>query len=81
MKFSTTFVQNTFLDSKVRLDKNRLNSKVRLGKNRPQSKLFQNSDSTNTSTCNSYISQTVTDMKVILVAYERQRSLLSSIKC
>ena len=69
MKFSITFVSTTLPDSKVKLLKNRA-----------QPNLFRLSDSAETSTCRGHNSQSIIDMKAILVAYERYRSLLSSIK-
>ena len=68
-KFSTTFVYNTFPDSVIKLIKNGA-----------QPKLFWTPDSAATSACDSYISQTITDNNVILVGFERYRSLVISIK-
>jgi hypothetical protein len=69
MKLSTNFIQIT-----------NLYSVVKLIKNRTQQKLFQIPDCAETLTCNSYISRTKSDKKVIPVAYERCLSLVSLIK-
>jgi hypothetical protein len=60
MKFSTTFIWT------IRPD-----SMVKLMKNKAQPKLLQISDCTETLTCDSYISRTRSDKKVIPVAFER----------
>ena len=66
---STTFIQTTFQDSVVTLLKNRI-----------QQKLSQIPDCTETSTWNSYISQTRSGIGVILEALERHLSLVVPIK-
>jgi hypothetical protein len=69
MKFSTTFIWT------IRPD-----SVVKLMKNKAQQKLFQIPDCIETLTCDSYISRTRSDKKVILVAFERFLILVSLIK-
>jgi hypothetical protein len=69
MKLITTFIQTTSSDSVVKLMKNKA-----------QQKLFQIPDCAETLTCNSYISRTKSDKKVIPVAFERCLSLVSLIK-
>jgi hypothetical protein len=69
MKLSTTFIYT------IRLD-----SVVKLMKNKAQQKLFQILDCAETLTCDSYISRTRSDKKVIPVAFERLLILVSLIK-
>jgi hypothetical protein len=69
MKFSTTFIWT------IRPD-----SVVNLMKNKAQQKLFQIPDCAETLTCDSYISRTRSDNKVILVTFKRCLSLVSLIK-
>ena len=68
-KLSTTFIQITCPDSVIRLTKNRT-----------QPKLFQIPYCTETSTSNSYISQTRSDIGVIPEALEIYLSLVIPIK-
>ena len=68
-KFSTTFIQITCPDSIVRLLKNTI-----------KPKLFQILDYAETLTWNSHISQTRSDIGVILEALERYLSLVIPIK-
>jgi hypothetical protein len=49
-------------------------------KNKAQQKLFQIPDCAETLTCDSYISRTKSDKKVIPVEFERWLSLVSLIK-
>jgi hypothetical protein len=69
MKFSTTFIWTIRPDSVVKLMKNKV-----------QQKLFQIPDCAETLTCDSYISRTRSDKKVIPVTFERCLSLVSLIK-
>ena len=68
-KLSATFIKITFLDFVVKL-----------AKNRGQQRLLVIPDSTKPPTCNSHISQTRTDKKMILAVRERYNSLLFPIK-
>ena len=68
-KLSTKFIKITFPDSVVKL-----------AKNRGQQRLLRILDNTKTPTCNSHISQTRTDKKMILAVRERYNSLLFPIK-
>ena len=68
-KLSTTFIDITFPDSVVKLVNNR-----------GQQRVLRIPDNAETPTCNSYISQTRTDKKMILTARERYSSLLLPIK-
>jgi hypothetical protein len=69
MKFPITYIWT------IRPD-----SVVKLMKNKAQQKLFQIPDCAETLTCDSYISRTRSDNKVIPVAFERCLSLVSLIK-
>jgi hypothetical protein len=69
MKFSTTFIWTP-----------RSDSVVKLMKNKAQQKLFQIPVCAETLTCDSYISRTRSEKKVILVAFERCLNLVSLIK-
>ncbi len=69
MKFPTTSIYT------IRPD-----SVVKLMKIKAQQKLFQIPDCAETLTCDSYISRTRSDKKVIPVAFERCLSLVSLIK-
>jgi hypothetical protein len=69
MKFSTTFIWTP-----------RSDSVANLMKNKAQQKLFQIPDCAETLTCDSYISQTRSDKKVILVEFEKYLNLVSLIK-
>jgi hypothetical protein len=69
MKLSTTFIWTI-----------RPYSVVNLMKNKAQQKLFQIPDCAETLTCDSYISRTRSDKKVIPVEFERCLSLVSLIK-
>jgi hypothetical protein len=68
-KFSTTFIWTIRPDSVANLIKNKA-----------QQKLFQIPGCAETLTCDSYISRTRSDKKVILVAFERCLSIVSFIK-
>ena len=68
-KLSTTFIQTTFSDSVVRLLKNTT-----------QPNMSQIPDCTETLTWNSYISQTKSDIGVILESLEIYLSIVTPIK-